>query len=590
VREDQPDYGKRDRTSGLMRLIGCVLVAGAALGFEAGVAPGFEQARADAIQRGAENWAVAELEAPDGYVPIPPKAAGVARVVYISNSHAATGGHVARHLHRLLDAASPGRFEILDLSAPGIFAPDMLQRALRARAYEPDVVVLAPAYISFADRMRLSLQARSARGFLRERVGPDLSPGFWLRNYELGVYGEALISRLSRSYAHRNAIRDEWEKPLAALMRRGFSDARRVRFLEVDENQSWMFPDGYDRNLFQWSLYAAGRRNHLADLAEAVSALEAAGITTVGANLPIDFGKSTDPHSDADYAAFRASLRGIFARAAEYVDYQDTFPVVFSTYDALHPNWHGARLHALDLSSRLLRRAGPHGAGEASGLLKAFHALDAPTDEVFSDLAAAASQGGRPDGAMRRFDISEPDNARNLLARLAASDVASPKEQDLLIGFAVRARFWAETAFSIPEMTDGPLGNHWRAAVSVEIDRARVRAAGFARQAARLQARRLEPLRLPMESARKVGTETLRADGRVIEQETLVLKDGSRVLRYSISGRPFALRIFDESRHVEYSRVDVFGDGSFAMALDNATSLWFPPWVVDATPPRDWGV
>ena len=83
----------------------------------------------------------------------------------------------------------PGKVEVLDISDPGIFAPDILQRTLQALDFQPDVIVMAVAYISFSDRMNLALQAHTARSFFNPGVRKKLPAGFWWRNYDLGIYG-----------------------------------------------------------------------------------------------------------------------------------------------------------------------------------------------------------------------------------------------------------------------------------------------------------------------------------------------------------------------------------------------------------------
>jgi hypothetical protein len=208
------------------------------------------------------------------------------RILYISNSHAKTGGRVANHLQSLLNELQPGGYEVIDMAAPGIFAPEMLQRMLLGLSQKPDLVIMAVAYISFSDRMKLALQSHTARSFFKPGVFEQLSGNFWLRNYDIGLYLETFLQQHLRVFRYRNSLRDLWELPVARTLKANI-DKRPILFLEVDQNQSWRFPEGYDRNLFDWRLYNAGREGHLADLAEAVKTAAGHEVPVLGINLQI---------------------------------------------------------------------------------------------------------------------------------------------------------------------------------------------------------------------------------------------------------------------------------------------------------------
>jgi len=54
-----------------------------------------------------------------------------------------------------------------------------------------------------------------------------------------------------------------------------------------------------------------------------------------------------------DVSAFKLALQHASEDADLFQDYQGLFPAEFTTYDALHPNLYGARLHAFDMVNRL---------------------------------------------------------------------------------------------------------------------------------------------------------------------------------------------------------------------------------------------
>jgi len=182
---------------------------------------------------------------------------------------------------------------------------------------------------------------------------PGSPAGFWLRNYDIGLYGTVLTQRISHLYRNRNALRNLWEQPLAAALRTVSTDNRPVFFVEMEQDERWRFPDGYDNNLFQWNLYASGRRGHMKDMESLLNTYAVQDIPLIALNLPIDFGKSVYTQDTDDVNLFRQQLKSVASRSTAFVDYQADFPVAFSTYDALHTTWHGARLHAFSMVLQL---------------------------------------------------------------------------------------------------------------------------------------------------------------------------------------------------------------------------------------------
>jgi len=269
--ENPTEFGRRDGPVETRRLLVLLLLIAAVAILNLTVGKDLQSRRQQGLQAQAltGNWAMAAFLDPDANLPIPNKPEGLRRIAYISNSHGATGGRVAGHMQRLLDRAAPKRFEVLDLASPGIFAPDFLQRMARALDFDLDSVVIASAYISFSDRMGLSRQASSALSFFNAGVAERLDTGFWLRNYDLGLYLNTLAARYLPLLRFRPDLYGYWKEAATDLLQR-LTGSRNALFLNIDSQQSWRFPDGFDRNLFQWRLYSSGRDGHLGDMQDLV--------------------------------------------------------------------------------------------------------------------------------------------------------------------------------------------------------------------------------------------------------------------------------------------------------------------------------
>jgi hypothetical protein len=587
-----PSYGRRDRLSEWLRLGGALLIGAVLIIFELEVGIGQQRQHVNSLIGTSESeWALNRFKDPSETIHIPAKREGTKRFLYLSNSHAKTGGHVAKHLQKLLDRLAPNEFEILDMSDAGIFAPDMLQRLLASLDYDLDGVILAVAYISFSDRMKLVRQSFTARSFFKPSIFPRLPAGFWLRNYDLGIYSETLVAQHVRTYRYRNNVRNLWEEPVAQYLKKAPGTAW-VRFLEVDENQSWKFPDGFDSDLFDWSLYAVGRRNHLKDMEALIRICSRVGLPVLASNLPIHWEKDTHQANFEDYRHYRESLKEVFAGCLDYVDYEDFFPKEFTTYDALHPTWHGARLHALDIAVRLHRYGFFSQEMFPENIIRVFMSMDEGISEEYK---AMLNHHYPPmeEWSFRRYDISEPANARDLMRRLVSLPVGSYHEVLLLLQLSRRLRYWRENTFDYRLSGENAPCEQWYRALDSEIEKARRRAAYFEAELVQLQSKRLNQFPIPdLKGAVFQGETVLGLYSKVeIRAHSYSLTDATRVERIfeTKHGRTISYRVQFPAPKKGYTRVDVLGNGSFIMLQPVGKKLTVPEWVYLDKPFVRWG-
>lgn len=586
------NFGRRDKLSERLRVVGAVVVLLVFVALEMTIGRIQESRHVDSLAPHNElEWAINRYRDPTESIKIPQKGENKKRILYLSNSHARTGGYVSRHLQMLLERLAPNEYEILDLSEAGIFAPEMLQRFLASLEYGLDGVILAPAYISFSDRMKLVRQSSSTRSFFKPSIFSRLPLGFWVRNYDLGLYLDTLVSRFLRIHRYRNSIRNSWEIPLAKVLRKG-PGASYVRFLEVDENQRWKFPDGFDGSLFDWSLYAIGREKHLDDLAALVRVCKEMELPTLAVNLPVHWAK--DPHqvNIDDVRRYQESLKKIFSKPVEYIDYQSIFPKEFTTYDALHPTWHGARLHALDLALRMNRHHWFNTKISEEGIVDAFVSMDSAVSDEYRTMLNH-DYPPLDEWSFRRYDVSEPANARDLMRRLASAPVGSDREVNILIQLSKRIRYWKEASFDYGQENEYVFGPHWSRAVESEIDKAKARTAYFEAELTRFQNERL--LSFPIPDLGKAEL-TKQADcGRIygikVLAQIFLLPDGTQVEKIleDKEGRTMAYCVRPPNNRLGYIRTDILGNGSFLMLYHLTRKLFAPEWVYTDEPPAMWG-
>ena len=476
----------------------------------------------------------------------------------------------------MLNALCEAPVEVVDLSAAGMFAPEYLQRLAAMTELGFDVALVSVAYISFSDRMPLARQSLSARSMWQPAVRSKLPAGFWLRNYDIGLFADALIAQHWRSYRHRNAARDRLERPMLLALNRIHRHPF-IRFLEADEHQFWRFPDGFDRNLFQWRLYQSDRDRHLADMGALLELARRHGLAVLAFNLPIHWEKEPRPVDAEDVASYRATLRKLFTGTEGYIDYEGEFPKAMSTYDALHPTWHGARLHAFDMALRLQATRLECEFGEPE-LLRAFKASDSAVSAAYR----RALDGDYPpptEGGFRRLDVSEPANARNILRRFAGYPVESAGTQRLLTELAVRIRYWVESEFPAPDQSPWSRGVRAKA---YEEERRRFveRVRHFVAELARSHRLRLLRYPLPRNSPRHfVSARDITMGGVPAVAREYLHPNGLQMVEIldKASGRRFSILVIEG--HRTYERVDVLGDGSFLQLYLGSSIVHVPHWV-----------
>ncbi|MEW5733838.1 MAG: hypothetical protein AB1921_03230 [Thermodesulfobacteriota bacterium] len=589
---DEQGFGKRDRKTDRRRLYAGIVLLLIVVAAEVLIGGRLQnEFLAGLSDNGKNDWATQRYLDPSGSIPVVPKPAGVKRLLYISNSHGLTGGKVSRHLQALLNRLFPGRFEVLDLSTGGVFAPEILERLASGLDAKPDAVILAPAYISFSDRMKLSRQRLSARSFFNGSVFSKLPAAFFLRNWDITLFTDTLAARCIKLFRHRNALRDLWEKPLAGSIRKVFPE-KGVLFLEVDEDQNWRFPEGFDHNLFNWLLYSLGRKSHLKDMEAAVRLVKNNHLPLLGLNMPVDWDKDPHERNDKDVARYQETLRKAFSGADLYMDYENTFPKEFSTYDALHPNWFGARLHALDIALRL-RQMGVIDSGVSpEEIARAF----TESDEALSDGYRKEVDGSYPPittpPGMRRYDIFEPENARDILRRLASAGPANSKVREMIIQLCLRIRFWEEMPFNYSSQGFTGYDVVFYPALSSEIAKARQRADFFKNALEDFQGKRLAACPVPQIGNNK--PEEIRMGSvldKPVEIRSYTSVEKIRILQYLVPGseRTIAFGLMPPRGSSGCLRNDIFGDGSFALGCLVSDPFVMPPWASGLALKQKWG-
>lgn len=595
----QDDFGNRSGRAATIRMLGGVGLCFLLILLEVFFGAAEERRQREALRRDTNTgWALDRYSDPANAIAIPPKTTAK-RIVYMSNSHAFTGGRVSRHLQHLLDAVCPHAVEIVDLSNAGMFAPEFLQRFVFALSFKPDGVILAPSYISFSDRMGLARQASTARSMFKPDVFRRLPLGFWRRNYDLRTYATSFVAQYWKTYRYRNTLRNVWEQPALSLLNR-LDYQGRIPFLEADEYQLWRFPDGFDRNLFQWRLYASGRQGHMADLEALVRLANRHRIPVYGFNLPVHWEKSVYPHDPKDVALYRRQLARLFKTAYLYHDYEDSFPKTFTTYDAMHPTWHGARLHALDIALRLLAQHQLDCHATSEQVFAQFgnsdQAVSAPYRQAFSHIASTPWRG------FLRYDFSEPENVPKLLSRFLSTGVMSAAERRMLQRMIVRLRYWFDMPFVVPENPGIRRQDLWRQAVREEIRRARARLRYFAGQLTRLQQVRLKQFPIPridfQQDLYRKGFYKERHQEFPLREYmgpgnttvvTISTPDGKPFLYKVLAGRNHGVNLL-YGRGRGYERIDLLGDGSFLLARPLKNSVLVPYWVEHDKPIVGFGI
>jgi len=589
------EFARRDRHDERLRRLGWTLVLAGFLVAEAIWGTRFEDAARPRLT-GAVSDLELQYNAGAATAPIPPKPAGVRRLIYLSNSHALTGGRVSSHLQKLLDALEPTRWQVMDVSAPGIFAPEMLERGVLGLSFEPDLYVVAPGYISFGDKMRLSLQSLSARSFFNPGVVEHIPLDFWWRNYDLGLYLDALAGRYLRLIRYRNRLRQSWQVPLRDELSTLTGDPV-VLSLGRSQRQSWRFPDGYDRNLFQWRLYAGDRDGHLQDMADLLSLLAEKGVPVFGSNLPLDTAKSVYSADSEDLRAYRREMAGLFVDIADYTDQAEYFPVAFSTYDAIHPTWFGARLHALDLALRMFDRGWLPEVQRREAILELALDADVPLGPSYRRAAVGKGSGDVHPNAFLRYDLTDSTAVAQIVGTLLAAPVGRQRERQLMGGLSQRIDWWRRAS---PEDDRKRVCTHdvllcrafdtWRAQTRQRVDY-------LSKELTRIELERLGPYPIPSIDAatrQSMGCYPDKYDLELCIDRFSPLESGImtgvEILRLSVRDGPvFAWDVVDSGNGHHYQRVDPLGDGSFTLLRPDPNAVWVPYWL-RGKPDRRWGI
>lgn len=596
--DDSNQFGCRSGAVERYRLLALLLLIAAVVALQLTLGRGWSDEKLAGLQQQAADgdWGMAVFNDPDGELAVPVKPDGLTRIAYLSNSHAVTGGRVPHHMQQLLDEVAPGRFEIVDMASAGIFAPDFLLRMARASDFDLDAVVVSSAYISFSDRMGLARQSPTARSFFNAGVAGRLGAGFWWRNFDIGLYLDMLASRWLPLLRYRADLYALWSAPLKHFLADATGSSG-AQFLDIQLQQRWRFPDGYDPSLFQWRLYSAGRDGHLGDMRALVALAGRQEIPLLALNMPVHWDKGRYPHDADDVVLFRREMSEVYQSASSYVDYQQDFPVAFTSYDALHPTWIGARLHALDALIRLQAMDALPGVA-VDGLVDAFVQGGRRQNDDYMQ-AVTEVDGPLPTDRQRgfvRYDLMDAGNAKRLLQRSVSYPLASPQQHEYLRNLALRVRYWSESAFPLPTSWRGtPLARAYQQA----LENATQRLGWFTENLVRLQSPRLQEFVLPApgegrvvgSSERTVQAVSPTEDGGV-QMETasisVVTHDvggGTTVERMlSADGRVFSVLVTNRDARIGYRRVDVLGDGSFLGVYSPSDQAFIPLWVVFQTP------
>ena len=279
-------------------------------------------------------------------------------------------------------------------------------------------------------------------------------------------------------------------------------------------------------------------------------------------------------------------MAGLFDGSLEFVDYQGAFPHEFSTYDALHPTWHGARLHALDIVLRM-HKNGILDESSPESIAGEFTAMEAAAGETYNDgLSGSFDPLNRP--GFRRYDLFEPENAKMLMRLLATYQAGSYTESDHLYNLSLRLRNWREQQFSLP----GPgyedqYGAAFNKAAMAEIDRSRQRVDEFQKRLVQYQQGRLIDYPLPDLGGAVPTDRKNMADigGKQLYFESFSLPDGKSAISYKLGdGREVARGVLPTQEQSGFLRVDVLGDASFLSLQGLADPLRLPTWVTHTKP------
>ncbi|MCB9030445.1 MAG: hypothetical protein H6619_05280, partial [Deltaproteobacteria bacterium] len=287
----------------------------------------------------------------------------------------------------------------------------------------------------------------------------------------------------------------------------------------------------------------------------------------------------------ADIEEYRTKLRSAFSSVTSYSDFQDWFPVRFTSYDALHPTWQGARLHALDLALRL--------DDNQRVKLDLEQLLEAYLKSGAQDLEEYQANVGRinqvtSSTSMRRYDIFELKQAQDLLSRVSSSQLGSGLEQRYLIELYLRLRLWSEGKFKFSKHPLYP--EIWEKAVKEEQSIALNKVEAFKLAVTELLHTKSSNLIIPDLSEMK-PTKSWKISDTPFTVFRYTLGTEQIIDKLVFFEREIAYRVYQGSDlKFHFMKTDLLGDGSFILINTESDRWYFPIWTYTTEPTVDWGI
>jgi hypothetical protein len=514
------------------------------------------------------------------------KKAGVQRIAYLSNSHGTTGGNVADHIRNILTRIDPGKYEVVNMASAGMYSSEMLLRTASSGKYDIDTFLYATNYVTFADRMTFQHQAVRVRHFFRDGVPFNAPLGFWLRNYDLPLYLDDAAGTIFPAFKKRPRNRQLWEPAVANWLKQFMGEESRIRFLQVDYRQAWRFPGGFPGNLFNWRLLEGKRDRQIADFADAVHLAKRDGAKVAVFNVPVDFTKYYLTQNEEDLNVFKLALKRASGEANLFQDYQGQFPAEFTTYDALHPNFYGARLHAFDMVTRLNDKGLLARRYETKQILSAFEDLGNEALESYihelarirGDLKGAAA----PAWNWASLDITTPVFSLRWLNNIASGYESDPEKVQQIYSLLLQTHYLNIAPFTEQALNSAKgLGGEFLDAFSYERNLARKMNDLFLKNLKEVAYEWHDLKEMPVANGEKHSPpsesyQALRNCGSI----RIVAASGKTApeQHYFIDGDLVAVEATDRAGRT-LRRTDVLGDKSFLLLEANVDSnRWFLPY------------